>query len=267
MKKYTAEEFSKLVGEKVLEKIRKIKLEILNEMVYCIIGIDNKHPVCYGDGYGTSYIINSKTKELYVKEPITSAIMFCTQREYSYERSYKEFLQRHYFHKKSKNPLLFEEDDVNIFDNIIEYIVKCEIASEIMAHADYHKKSPIDKLAFDIAVFPSINMKQFCHVHLDKREYEKLNNFDDILNYISDKVVETINEYSLLINVALNQSFPKEEARIKAASFLRELSKEKVTLESLLGNELLKEDPRVHLALQALEISMSNIHEVVSCLS
>lgn len=48
---------------------------------------------------------------------------------------------------------------------------------------------------------------------------------------------------------------------------LEELSQKKKELEKLLDNEFLKDNPKSHLALQTLEISLSNLSEVTFHLS
>lgn len=266
MKKYNSDDYAKLVSEKVLEKTKKTKLELLNDTIYCVVGIDSKQPSRYR---GMSFIISGKTRNTYAGKTLKEFPMACYyEREYAYERNYRHRLNDYYFNKSDNDSLLFDDNDIHIFDQIVKYIVCSEIAPQINVHSDYlNQLLPIEKITSNIVVKPGINMRQFCHVYLDKKSYSMLKEFDDILNYISDKVIEIFQENSLLVCVDINSLSPEKEICSQTLLLIDELERKKNLLKNLLENEFLKKDPRAQLALQALEISLSNLSEVTSHLS
>lgn len=265
MKKYKCKELSELVSKNVLEKTKKTKLELLNDVIYCIVGVDCKRPLTFD---GTAYLINKKTREKYEGKILDSLPIFYSKREYVYEEYHRDMLNRCYLEKHNKNSLYFDNTDIYLFDEIIEYIIASEIAPEIISQIEHFTKPTlIEKLAADIIVYPSINMTRFCYVSLYKTDYCKLKDLDSIINYISDKVIEILQKKSLLVSIDINSLEPKKETRRQALLMIEELSFAKKKFENLLENEFLKKDPRAQLALQALEISLSNLSEVTSHLS
>ena len=206
MKKYNGKEFSKLVSEKVIEKANMTRLELLNSVIYCIVGVDCKR-AAYFDG--TAYLISKKTRDKYEGKTLDSFPIFYSKSGYVYEEYHEDMLKQHYLEKHDKNSLYFDDDDISLFDEIIEYIVEAEIAPEIISQKEPFTKSAFIKLlASDIVVLPSINMTRFCYFSLNKADYCKLKNVKDVINYISDRVLEILQKKSLLVSIDINSLSP-----------------------------------------------------------
>lgn len=206
MKKYDGKHISKLVSEKVVEKTNMIKLELLNNVIYCIVGANCKKPVCFD---GTVYLITKKTRSKYEGKILDSLPVFYSKSEYVYEEYHRDMLHQNYLKKNNQNVLYFDNNDTHLFDEIIEYIVESEIAPEIVFQIEHFTKpSIIEKIASDIIVSPSINMTRFCHISLNKEDYCKLKNTEDIINFLSDGVIKILQKKSLLVSIDINSLSP-----------------------------------------------------------
>lgn len=129
-RKYNGKEFAAEVGNVLMEKTGKSKIELLNELFYCMTEADVKEKRWYS---GIFFFIDKESRKNYegiIQKDFPGIYPF--GQSYAYERSFQKLMHDMYtYKKKQKGILKFTNSDEEIFDEIVEYLVVCEIAAEI----------------------------------------------------------------------------------------------------------------------------------------
>lgn len=236
-RKYNGKEFAEKVGKAILERTGKSKRELLNELFYCITEADVKEERWYS---GTFCFISKERRKDYegvIQKDFPGIYPF--GQSYAYERSFRKLMHDMYTYKKAqKGVLKFTDNDEEIFDEIVEYLVVYEIAAEISDNYFHGRRNGLDnfeeervkelidemirqkrrksvikklqdeyeqkkislaeEIARDIKEHCSINMTRFCHVCTEPDEYTKLKEMDEVVTYFADLVIKIAEENTML---------------------------------------------------------------------
>lgn len=253
--------FFKAINEKVLEKTKRTRLDLLNNGFYCITGAITEKIRPHD---GVTIMIKGKKRDEYFGKTLTEfPLIYPFEKTYAYERNYQNLLRNFYSFKKNKNVLLFEKDDEKVFDEIVKYIICSEIAEEIVYRMDFNDSYPILDLLCPIHRSQGKNMTQFSHVYLDKRVYKKLKSIDDIVNYISDLVIETMNNACLLVVIDIRTFNKKDSFKKDVYLLIDKLSSRESEINNIVNNEFLNNNMNAKLALDYYKRSLNYLKDAL----
>lgn len=119
--------FSKQVGEAVLHKLGKTKVEVLKDVFYCFYIVDKGKPCDYE---AKMTVINKDSRIDYENKVLNETPYTMVRTNYSYQDCYIRRLMNGYEFRRDED-FFFNANNEFLYDDLVEYLVCYNVAAEI----------------------------------------------------------------------------------------------------------------------------------------